>query len=78
MGYRLQNVTIEDVKDEDSDTTPRSLINGDEDKLIRDFSFNSDKSSNKMSTKVKVLGGKRWKNYEVITVLQNHSIRNSL
>ena len=78
MGYRLQNVTIEDVKDEDSDTTPGSLINGDEDKLIRDFSFNSDKSSNKMSTKVKVLGGKRWKNYEVITVLQNHSIRNSL
>ena len=78
MGYRLQNVTIEDVKDEDSDTTPRSLINGDEDKLIRDFSFNSDESSNKMSTKVKVLGGKRWKNYEVITVLQNHSIRNSL
>ena len=78
MGYRLQNVTIEDVKDEDSDTTPRSQINGDEDKLIRDFSFNSDKSSNKMSTKVKVLGGKRWKNYEVITVLQNHSIRNSL
>ena len=78
MECRLQNVTIEDVKDEDSDTTPRSLINGDEDKLIRDFSFNSDKSSNKMSTKVKVLGGKRWKNYEVITVLQNHSIRNSL
>ena len=79
MEYRLQNVTIEDVKDEDSSTTPTSLINGDEDnKLVRDFSFNSNKSSNKMSTKVKVLGGKRWKNYEVITVLQNHSIRNSL
>ena len=57
MEYRLQNVTIEDVKDEDSDTTtPTSLINGDEDnKLVRDFSFNSNKSSNKMSTKVKIL-----------------------
>ena len=56
MECRLQNVTIEDVKDEDSDTTPTSLINGDEDnKLVRDFSFNSNKSSNKMSTKVKIL-----------------------
>ena len=56
MEYRLQNVTIEDVKDEDSSTTPTSLINGDEDnKLVRDFSFNSNKSSNKMSTKVKIL-----------------------
>ena len=54
---RLQNVvTIEDVKDDDSVTTPTSLINGDEDnKLVRDYSFNSNKSSNKTSTKVKVL-----------------------
>ena len=67
MECRLQNVTIEDVKDEDSDTTPTSLINGDEDnKLVRDFSFNSNKSSNKMSTKVKVY--QRLKNYKVITV----------
>ena len=67
MESRLQNVTIEDVKDEDSDTTPTSLINGDEDnKLVRDFSFNSNKSSNKMSTKVKVY--QRLKNYKVITV----------
>ena len=78
MEFRLQNVTIEDVKDEDSDTTtPTSLINGDEDnKLVRDFSFNSNKSSNKMSTKVKVY--QRLKNYKVIIVLQNQSIRNSL
>ena len=50
---RLQSVTIEDVKDEDSDTTPTSLITGDEDnKLVREFSFNSNKSSTKASTKV--------------------------
>ena len=50
---RLQKVTIEDVKDEDSDTTPTSMINDDENKLIRDYSFNSNKSSEKTSTKVK-------------------------
>ena len=49
---RLQNVTIEDVQDDDSDTTPTSLINGDQDnKIVRDFSFNSNKSSNETSTK---------------------------
>ena len=53
---RLQNVTIEDVQDDDSDTTPTSLINGDQDnKIVRDFSFNSNKSSNETSTKVKFL-----------------------
>ena len=50
---RLQKVSIEDVKDEDSSTTPTSMINGDEDiKLNRDYSFNSNKSADKTSTKV--------------------------
>merc|ERR1712154_102621 len=52
---RLQKVTIEDVKDEDSDITPTSMINDDENKLIRDYSFNSNKSSEKASTKEETL-----------------------
>ena len=68
---RLQKVTIEDVKDEDSDTTPTSMINDDDDgnKLIRDYSFNSNKSSDKTSTKVKLVNHREEKlRFEIKTL----------
>ena len=51
--WRLQKVTIEDVKDEESDLTPTPMINGvSENKISRDNSFSSNKYSDKTSIKV--------------------------
>jgi len=49
---RLQKVTIEDVKDEESDLTPTPMMNGvSENKISRDNSFSSNKYSDKTSIK---------------------------
>ena len=51
--WRLQKVTIEDVKDEESDLTPTPMMNGvSENKISRDNSFSSNKYSDKTSIKV--------------------------
>ena len=51
--WRLQKVTIEDVKDEETDLAPTRIINGVSDtKISRDNSFSSNKYSDKASIKV--------------------------
>ena len=50
--WRLQKVTIEDVKDEESDLTPTPMMNGVSENKISRNSFSSNKYSDKTSIKV--------------------------